>query len=78
MAAILSVQTTQTEQFDEFRNSIKSLTSDIIALKSENSVLRSELVSLKAKVGDLESNTTKHSYENTVVQMLRESKERSK
>jgi len=48
MAAILSVQTTQTEQFDELRKSIKSLTSDIIALKSENSVLRSELVSLKA------------------------------
>lgn len=78
MTAILSVQTTQTEQFDELRNSIKSLTSDIIALKSENSVLRSEFVSLKAKVGDLESNTTKHRYENTVVQMLRESNERSR
>ncbi|KAF0753742.1 Uncharacterized protein FWK35_00013596 [Aphis craccivora] len=76
MAAILSVQTFQTEQFDELRNSIKSLTSDIIALKSENSVLRSELVSLKAKVGDLESNTTKHRYENTVVQM--KSNERSR
>lgn len=73
MAAILSVQTTQTEQFHELRNSIKSLTSDIIVLKSEIFVLRSELVSIKAKVGDLESNTSKHGYENTVVQMLRES-----
>lgn len=56
MAVITSFQSTQTYRFDELRQSIGSLTSDISALKPENAGLCFELSALKSKVLELEHN----------------------
>jgi regulator of replication initiation timing len=65
----------QLAQFNELKENLGSISSQITELKAENSSLRAELSTLKSKIHELEASSTS-SPESSVIQLVREISER--